>query len=142
MGDRVFVDTWGWVALGHKKDSRHMEIVRHYREINRQGGRIYTSDYVLDELITLLFRRENRAEALVFIEGIFSSSKQGHLKIEKITPDHFDQAWELRRRFKEKPLISFTDLTSMVLMNELGIKNILTEDQHFFKVGMGFRKIP
>ena len=97
---------------------------------------------MLDELITLLFRRENIAEALVFIEGIFSSSKQGHLKIEKITPDHFDQAWELRRRFKEKPLISFTDLTSMVLMNELGIKNILTEDQHFFQVGMGFQKKP
>lgn len=136
------MDTWGWVALGHKKDSRHTEIVRHYREINRRGGRICTSDFVLDELITLLFRRENIAEALVFIEGIFSSFKQGHLKIEKITPDHFDQAWELRRRFKEKPLISFTDLTSMVLMNELGIKNILTEDQHFFQVGMGFRKIP
>ena len=33
MGDRVFVDTWGWVALGHKKDSRHKEIVRYYREI-------------------------------------------------------------------------------------------------------------
>ena len=113
MGDRVFVDTWGWVALGHKKDFRHKEIVRHYREINRRGGRIYTSDYVLDELITLLFRRENIAEALVFIEGIFSSSKQGHLKIEKITPDHFDQAWKLSVSIRKYDNVSFMSLTSV-----------------------------
>ena len=142
MGSRIFVDTWGWVALGHKKDHRYKEITRYYREVYRQGAKFYTSDYVLDELITLLFRRENFMEAQVFIQGILSSSDKGFITIEMIKPDHFKKAWELRQRFKGKPLISFTDLTSMVLMNELRITNILTEDAHFLQVGMGFKQIP
>ncbi len=142
MRERFFVDTWGWVALGHKKDSRHQEIVRFYREANKRKDQIISSDYVLDELITLLFRRANSSEALDFIDGILSSAALGFIKIEKISAEHFDQAWDLKRRFKEKPFISFTDLTTMVLMNEMGIKKILTEDGHFFQVGLGFQKIP
>jgi len=30
---RVFIDTWGWTALGHQKDNRHQEIVGLYKEI-------------------------------------------------------------------------------------------------------------
>ena len=30
----------------------------------------------------------------------------------------------------------------MVLMKEMGIKNILTGDQHFFQVGMEFLRVP
>lgn len=142
MRERFFVDTWGWVALGHKKDSHHKEIVRFYRAAQSRRDEIVTSDYVLDELITLLFRRENSTEVLGFIDGILSSAAQGFIKIEKISKEHFDQAWNLKRRFKEKPLISFTDLTSMVLMNEMDINKILTTDRHFFQVGMGFQKVP
>jgi uncharacterized protein len=142
MRERFFVDTWGWVALGHKRDSYHKEIVRFYREAQNRKDEIVSSDYVLDELITLLFRRENSTEALDFIDGILSSAVLGYIKIEKISSEHFDRAWELKRRFKETPSISFTDLTSMVLMNEMGIKKILTGDQHFFQTGMGFQKVP
>lgn len=141
MRERFFVDTWGWVALGHKRDSHHQKIVRFYREAHSRKDEIVSSDYVLDELITLLFRRENSSEALGFIEGILSSAALEFIKIKKISTNHFDQAWDLRRRFKENPFVSFTDLTSMVLMNEMGIKKILTEDRHFFQVGMGFQKI-
>lgn len=142
MRERFFVDTWGWVALGHKKDSHHKEVAHFYREAHSRKAQIITSDYVLDELITLLFRRENSAEVLIFVDGLLSSAAQDRIKVEKITPDHFERAWELRRRFKEKPFISFTDLTSMVLMNEMNIAKILTEDRHFFQVGMGFQKVP
>ena len=38
--------------------------------------------------------------------------------------------------------ISFTDLTSMVIMQERGIKRILTEDDHFLHIGMGLQKVP
>jgi predicted nucleic acid-binding protein len=44
--------------------------------------------------------------------------------------------------FKTKARISFTDLTSMVIMQERGIPLVVTEDEHFFQVGMGFSKVP
>ncbi|NBD35588.1 MAG: hypothetical protein GVY30_06275 [Chloroflexi bacterium] len=55
----VFVDTWGWMALGHRREPRHEKVQACYRKLRAQQIPIYTSDYVLDELITLLFRREN-----------------------------------------------------------------------------------
>ncbi len=45
-------------------------------------------------------------------------------------------------RFDDKPRISFTDLTSMVVMKELGVKDIVTGDEHFEHVGMGFQCKP
>jgi len=52
------------------------------------------------------------------------------------------QAWELRKKFDNKPLISFTDLTSIVIMQGHKIKEILTDDNHFVQVGMGFVIVP
>jgi predicted nucleic acid-binding protein len=80
---------------------------------------------------TLLFRREAFDEAVRFMEGIFAAAEQGHLTIERITSEHFSAAWRLRQRFKDKTCISFTDLTSMAVMEERGLNDILTEDEHF-----------
>ncbi len=41
-----------------------------------------------------------------------------------------------------KCLFPFTDLTTMVVMTELQITDILTEDDLFTQVGMGFQKMP
>jgi len=103
---------------------------------------VYTSDYVLDELITLLFRREAFEEAVRFVEGLFHASEQRLLTIERITSARFSSAWGLRKKLQDKPQISFTDLISMAVMEDLGIERVLTDDEHFGHVGMGFRKCP
>lgn len=138
----IFVDTWGWMALGHSKKHHHADVRRIYQELRKNQIPIYTSDYVLDELITLLFRRETYDEAVHFLEGIQSSAALGQLQVERVTSDRFFTAWELRKRFQDKPTISFTDLTSMAIMDERGILKVLTEDEHFIQVGMGFSIVP
>jgi predicted nucleic acid-binding protein len=142
MSDAVFVDTWGWVALGHRNDSRHEEVKRFYLQLRDDERRIYTSDFVLDEVITLLFRRESFDEAVQLMEGIFAASELEHLVVEKVTSARFEEAWKLRLRFDDKPSISFTDLTTIVLMKELDLSEVLTDDDHFIHVGMGFQKVP
>jgi len=92
---KLFIDTWGWLALRDRKESRHGEVKALYLRFRARKGILYTSDYILDETVTLLFRK-----------------------------------------------ISFTDLTSMVVMRELGIKDIITGDEHFNGVGMGFKRVP
>jgi len=142
MPDLLFIDTWGWVALGHRKDPRHYEVKALYKELRSQGARLYTSDYVLDELITLLIRREAFEGAVRFIDGLLHAAEQGMLSIEKITSGRFASTWALRKKLQDKPRISFTDLTSMALMKEIGIQVVLTDDEHFEHVGMGFQRKP
>ena len=142
LDNAVFIDTWGWMALGHRVEPRHTEVKRIYQELRSKQILIYTSDYVLDELITLLFRRENFEEAVRFVEGVFAASALGQVRVERVTPDRFVAAWDLRKRFQDKPGISFTDLTSILIMDERNIDQVLTEDEHFAQVGMGFSRLP
>ena len=137
----IFIDTWGWIALGHHRDPSHPRVKRFYQKFRKAGGVFYTSDYILDEMATLLFRREIFGEAVRFMEGIFESAQQGLLMIERITSERFAASWSLRKHFQDKPRISFTDLTSMALMQELGVTSILTEDEHFLQVGLGFQRV-
>lgn len=130
------------MALGHRRDTHHAEVKRLYEELRKANTPIYTSDYVLDETISLLFRREVFQEAVRFVEGVIAATAKGHVQIERVTSDRFLAAWGLRTRFQDKPMISFTDLASMVIMEERGIQRVLTEDDHFIQVGMGFLKVP
>ncbi|NJL57213.1 type II toxin-antitoxin system VapC family toxin [bacterium] len=138
----VFVDTWGWVAYGHRRDNYHAVVVKVFQDLRSCNIPIHTSDYVLDEVITLLFKREVFAEAKKFLEGIFAAAELGQVQIHRVTSDHFADAWRLRKQFQDKPLISFTDLTSMVIMRTHKIQDVLTQDDHFLQVNLGFVKIP
>lgn len=138
----IFIDTWGFLALGHRRDSYHQQVKQIYAEMLSAKIPMYTSDYVLDEVITLIFKREIFQDAVKFVEGIFKARELGNLRIERVNSEVFQAAWELRLKFQDKPEISFTDLTSMVIMRERGIHYVLTGDEHFIQVGMGFVRIP
>ena len=137
MQDPSFVDTWGWLALGHRRDQNHLIVKDYFHKLKQEKVLLHTSDYVLDEVMTLVFKRESFDEACQFMDGIFQSSDLKELQIHRITPIRFEKTWKLRTRLQDKPNISFTDLSSMVLMDELGLRFILSQDNHFLQVGMG-----
>jgi predicted nucleic acid-binding protein len=138
----IFVDTWGWAALGHRRDPHHERVEQVFERFHAESVPLVTSDYVLDELITLLYRREVVREATRFAETLFSAVERGELVVVRVTAERFQSAWLLRKRFRDKPRISFTDLTSMAIMKEQGIRQVLTDDDHFVQVGLGFQKLP
>lgn len=139
---KLFIDTWGWLTLRDRDESRHEDVKEFYRQFRDQNGIIYTSDYVLDETITLLFRRLPFKTAKGSLAKIDKAVKEGYLQVVWVNPERFEKAKGLRLKYQDKPKISFTDLTSMVVMKELGIKDIITEDEHFEHVGMGFQHKP
>nr|HEV7955081.1 PIN domain-containing protein [Candidatus Acidoferrales bacterium] len=136
---KLFVDTWGWLVLADRSEREHRQVTSYYAERTRRTGLIVTSDFVLNELLTILFSRISFEMASRFADSVLRSP---FITIERITPERFQKAWELRMKFSDKPRISFTDLTSMSAMNELGITDILTADKHFAQVGMNFRLLP
>lgn len=44
---KIFNDTWGWLTLRDKRESRHAEVKNFYKNMRRQRKKVYTSDYVL-----------------------------------------------------------------------------------------------
>ena len=139
---KLFVDTWGWLTLRDKGESRHEEVKSFYWRFRHEKGSIYTSDYVIDETITLLFKRlpfDIAKESLVKID---EAIEEGYIRFEWITSERFEKAKTMRKKYQDKPGISFTDFTSMTVMKELGVSDVLTADEHFEHVGMGFQNRP
>jgi predicted nucleic acid-binding protein len=138
----MFVDTWAWLVLANDRDPDFVGVSRLRAGVGGQAGAWVTTDYVLDETMTRLFAGAPFAQARRFMDGIFEASRQGRLDIEHVTPERFAQAWRLRLRSRDKPRISFTDLTSFTVMRELGLRRVLTADAHFEQVGLGFARLP
>lgn len=138
---KLFIDTWGWIVLNNRREPRHKGLNEFYSSWRNRKGVSYTTDYVLDETFTLLFRRLPFKKAVDSLAIIELAINEGYLRLERITAERFEKAKDLRIKFQDKPRISFTDLTSMVVMAEREITSILTEDDHFDQVGMGFHKI-
>jgi predicted nucleic acid-binding protein len=135
---KLFVDTWGWVALADWKDPGHEGATQFFRKARRSSG-VVTSNFVLDETFTLFFARRPFEEASRFASGLLASP---FITREEITTSRFRKAFDLRLAFRDKPDISFTDLTSMAIMQELKIMDVLTGDRHFLQAGFGFRILP
>ncbi|HYL37234.1 MAG TPA: PIN domain-containing protein [Bryobacteraceae bacterium] len=140
--DPLFIDTWGWLVPANNQDPSYRFVLNLRVEDAQRGVRWVTSDYVLDETITHLFAAAPHSEARKFAGAILESGELGTLSIETVNAERFQAAWRLRLRYRDKPRVSFTDLTSFALMRELGIRRVLTGDAHFRRAGLGFVTLP
>jgi uncharacterized protein len=139
---KLFVDTWGWLTLHDRRESRHKEVSTFWKELRIGGGLLYTTDYILVETYTTLFKRLDSHRAKKAMQELEQNILVGSLQLVWMTPQRFEQTKRLRLKYQDKPKISFTDLSSMVVMQELGIDWVLTGDAHFEHVGMGFQLKP
>jgi predicted nucleic acid-binding protein len=138
----IFVDTWAWLALAHQRDPYHRLAVEEHRTLQKHKVRYVTTNDVLAELKTSLFPTVSFAKARQFMLNVFQSLHTGRYQLVFVSPEQFERAWQLRQRYHDKPKISFTDLTSMIVMQDLGITDVFTGDSHFQQVGLGFRLVP
>jgi hypothetical protein len=132
----LFVDTAGWVALADESDPVHGASSKARDGHLRRGGHLVTTDYVIDESLTLLRRRLGLAAARRFWWMISESAR---VRLETVSPDRARRAREWFFSWEDKEF-SFTDCTSFVVMKELGLDRALTSDRHF--VQAGFQVVP
>lgn len=138
----LFIDTWGWMNIFNRKEPRHHEVKQLYQNLRQTRGTTVTTDYILDEIYTLLFKRVPVDVAQNAVDIISTAIEEGYLNFAWITPERFEAAKTLRVKFRNKPDSSFTDLTSIAVMQELNMVEILTGDAHFTHVGMEFVLLP
>jgi uncharacterized protein len=127
----VFMDTAGFLALWDAADAHHHRALRLQSELARKGRRFLTTDYILDETVTLLLVRHSHAAAADFLQSAMASES---LQLHWITPDRFHAAAAFFARHDDKEW-SFTDCLSFDLMHDLNVRDSFTTDQHFHQAG-------
>lgn len=132
----VFVDTAGWMACADGSDPAHARAGAARDEALEKGNLLVTTDYVLDETLTLIRMRLSLAAAEKWWSQLEGSSR---VRWEWIGVTRAEKARRVFFRHRDKNY-SFTDCTSLVVMQELRLKQALTTDRHFRQ--MGFEILP
>jgi predicted nucleic acid-binding protein len=132
----LFVDTAGWVACADAADPQHERSLGARDAALERGRILVTTDYVVDETLTLIRMRMGIAAAEAWWAQVAGSSRVRH---EAVDAQRADKARDLMFRHRDKRY-SFTDCTSFVVMKELRLVEALTTDRHFRQ--MGFRTLP
>ena len=128
---KIFVDTSAWFALYEPAEVRHGAARRFFEREQRRSIELFTSDYILDESLTLIRFKINHAAALAFGRKILGSHLTHLIEVNRSIRD---KAWEYFRRHSDQSY-SFTDCTSFVLMRQLHIRCAFAFDDHFRHVG-------
>lgn len=127
----VLVDTGGWMACADRADPAHSACAA-ARDSTLEAGRVLiTTDFIVDETLTLIRFRLGLAAADTWWQQIDGSAR---LRWERIENDRFERARNLFFQYRDEDL-SFTDCTSIAVMRELKLKTVITTDGHFRQVG-------
>jgi predicted nucleic acid-binding protein len=129
------------VAIANKNDNYHERVYSFYKDLLLSRGLPVTTDYILAETITFLRAKIDFRLVDIFIEAILDAVKDNRIILERIDEKRWTKAWELSKKYNDKTSISFFDFTSFVVMKDIRISEVLTNDKHFEDVGMGFRKL-
>jgi len=124
----VFVDTGAWFAYFVRRDPDHNS-ARNWVSANESP--LVTSDYILDELFTLLKIRESHVVA-VAAGKVLTEDKI--CRVIKVSFEDFSHAWAIFVQFSDKGW-SFTDCTNKVIMERLNISTAFSFDEHFEQFG-------
>ena len=122
--ERLFVDTSAWFALVNAKDPMHDAVEALLRAFD---GRLTTSNYVVDETVTLCRYRLGHAAAVRVGQTLFDDEL---LDLMRVSPEDERRAWELFVRRRDQSY-SFTDCTSFTLLRRLGLKSVAAIDDDF-----------
>lgn len=124
----IFVDTSAWFAAVVPTDSDYPHAARWLAANSEQ---LLTTDYVIDETLTLLRARGERQRARVLGEKFFESSMT---EVYFLTEDDIRQAWSVFHRYDDKSW-SFTDCASKVVIEQMNISEAFAFDHHFRQFG-------
>ena len=128
---RLFVDSAGWIAAADAADPMN-EAVREVRdEWLRDGGEFVTTDYVIDETLTILRRRISLVAAETWWKQVEASMR---IRMEWMDASRTERARAIFFKYKDKSF-SFTDCTSFAVMRELRLRKALTLNGHFRQAG-------
>ena len=125
----IFVDTSAWFALFVPTDPDHQRIRDGFAGSPEP---VLTTDYCIDETLTLLLIRGETSRAMEVGREVF---ERGIAQVHFVSPQQIYRAWVY---FQQRATSgwSFTDCTSFVVINDLQISKAASLDTHFRQFGV------
>lgn len=124
----IFVDSGGWFA-SVVTDDRDYEPAKLWLEQNKEP--LFTTNYIVDETLTLLRARGENQKALQIGNLFFG----GHLaNVYHLSEHDVLQTWQVFQTFADKNW-SFTDCSSKFVCEKFGISRAFSFDKHFLQFG-------
>ena len=130
MTTEVFIDTGGFFAVLSPYDRDHAAAIRWMTEHSAQTP-VVTTDYILDETITLLQSRRQPHLIEPWLTSILNSDS---CQIIWMNSSRFEEVRQFFVKHADKNW-SFTDCFSFCVMRERKIEQALASDQHFRQAG-------
>ncbi|HJS25462.1 MAG TPA: PIN domain-containing protein [Pyrinomonadaceae bacterium] len=129
--NKVFLDTSYAVALSARTDENHERAAQLAEELEASDTYFVTTRAILLEIGNALSKLRHRAAAVRLLTALENDPK---VEIVATSDELFSRAFEIYRdRFdKEWGLI---DCMSFVVMNDQGLTEALTADNHFRQAG-------
>ena len=124
----IFVDTGAWFASFVEGDDHYLAAADWF---DNNSQPLITTNYVVDETLTLLKARGQSAVALRLGQQFFEGAL---CEIYHLTEADLRLSWQIFRRFSDKEW-SFTDCTSKFVIEKLGISQAFAFDHHFRQFG-------
>lgn len=129
----LFVDTIVFYALQDRDTTRHDVASGAIRRVSTgEFGRLFTSEYVYDETVTLVRQRTGQfgpaKQAGDRIRG--NSPFPNAFELLHVTESLFDRTLEAFERYDDQSL-SFTDANTIALVDEYDIDAVLSFDDDF-----------
>ena len=124
----IFVDTGAWFALFVPTDPNHGAAHRWYDQ-NHQT--LLTTDYIVDETLTLLKARGEFTRAFAVGRQFFNDSLAS---VHYLSQEEIRLTWQTFQNFSDKAW-SFTDCSSKIVIEKFGLSHAFAFDQHFQQFG-------
>ena len=128
----IFIDTGAFLSRFIVNDTYHKKSLSLWKKIESKKIICYTSNFIIDELATLLLRRTGADFCYDKINRIYESPQ---FNILRPTKENEFNALELLKKYSDQE-ISFTDCISFDLIKSNRIQKAFTFDKHFSYVGI------
>ena len=131
---RIFIDTGALVALYDSHDQYAPKAQDVAKTLSKSKVVLVTSNFVVDEALTLILKRAGYKRALKFGQALLEKER---IKVVNIDENLQQEAWEVFKEYNKDKNWSFTDCTSFVVMKGLGIEEVFTFDRNFKAAPLG-----
>lgn len=126
---KIFVDSNYWVAFFNPNDAQYEKAVRTAGNFDKGTEFFVISNFVFLEVVTVLSQKKGRTAAKEAGEYIL---KNPSIEIIHINEELQEQSWRIFQEIQSKNM-SFVDCSILAVMQEEGIKELLTFDTTDFK---------